>query len=133
MHMQREEWRVNPLFTLHVHVNSEECLQTKEKGKSSTMVIDWGTVKTAEAGHSQLFTCNVNSGECLQTKEKRRGKGRAAWRWWTKRWWKWRRPIMKGSCSPLMNNDPFFVCFSFSLFLAAPLSTVCNTLEVAFC
>jgi hypothetical protein len=46
MHMQREEWRVNPVFTLHVHVNSEECLQTKEKekekgkGKSSAVVID---------------------------------------------------------------------------------------------
>jgi hypothetical protein len=44
MHMQHEDWRVNPLFTLHVHVNSGECLQTKKKekgkGKSSVVVID---------------------------------------------------------------------------------------------
>ena len=52
-------------------MNSEECLQTKEKekgkGNSNAVVIDWGTVETAKAGHSQLFTCNMNSGKWINS------------------------------------------------------------------
>jgi len=111
--------------------------------KQRRPVVNWGSC-------SSLFSCNMNSEEWINSlstvhfaehwrmqktkekeKEKEKGKSRlpcattmSGWRW------KQRRPVVKGSCSPLMDDDPsfflLFLLFSFSLY-CVPLSTVCNT------
>jgi hypothetical protein len=73
-------------------------------------------VETAEAGGELLSTVHMQSEQwwrMQKTKEKGKGKGKrknSGWRW---------RPVVKGSCSPLMDDGPsffpLFLLFSFSL------------------
>jgi hypothetical protein len=80
----------------------------------------------SELIHSLLFTLQ-NSGECRrQTKEKEKGKGKSNAAVGTT------EAVVKGSCSPLMDDGPsffpLFLLFSFALSYGL-LSTKINRVE----
>jgi len=120
----------SPLFTCDVNSGEQPKRKRRRRGRGGAVRRWWtkgrwkrqrpitlqcshamGTLSN-ELIHYQLFTLQ-NSGECRrQWMRRRRGSGRAA------RWRERRRPVVKGSCSPLMDSGPsffpLFFLFSFS-------------------
>jgi len=95
LYCSREQWRM-------------QKIKEKKKGKSKSSDWQWKRQRPVMSC-SSLFTCNMNSGECRRRRRKGRGRevvgggnNRSQW--------------LKGSCSPLMDDNPsfFFLCFCFS-------------------